>query len=146
MNDNCGLKDVSTDLLLTSFLKASQRFEARVEAALGQAGLSLAKLGVLAHLVQAGEPLPLGRLAEKISCVKSNMTQLMDRLEADGLVTRVSDSTDRRCVRAAITAEGRNRYRSGARVLEEVEQSLLSSISSAERDQLLTVLSRITND
>lgn len=145
MND-CGLKDISSDLLLTSFLKASQRFETRVETALSQMGLSLAKLGVLAHLVQAGEPLPLGRLAEKISCVKSNMTQLMDRMEAEGLVTRVNDATDRRCVRAAITAEGNTRYLDGARILQDVEQDLVVSITPAERDLLLNVLTRITSN
>ena len=30
------------------------------------------------------EPLPLSQLAERCSCVRSNITQLVDRLEADG--------------------------------------------------------------
>ena len=39
-----------------------------------QAGMSLATLSVLRHLVMAGEPLPLSHLAERSSCVRSNMT------------------------------------------------------------------------
>ena len=47
------------------------------------------KLAALHHLTQAGESLPLGQLAERLSCVKSNVTQLVDRLEADGLDSKV---------------------------------------------------------
>ena len=36
------------------------------------------------------------------------MTQLVDRLEADGLVRRVADPTDRRSVKAEITDEGQS--------------------------------------
>ncbi|MEA2693445.1 MAG: hypothetical protein QOJ16_2832, partial [Acidobacteriota bacterium] len=67
------------------------QLEARLETALGQVGLSLAKFGVIAKLVAAGEPVALGCLAERCSCVRSNMTQLVDRLEAERLVERVSD-------------------------------------------------------
>lgn len=143
MNESCGLSDIGSDLILVAFLRTSQRFEVKVEAALADSGLSLAKLGVLNHLVKSGEPLPLGRLAERISCVKSNMTQLIDRMEADGLVSRVNDPEDRRSVRAAITEEGLRRYGAGARILEKAEQELLKSIRPAEREQLVRLLGQL---
>ena len=76
----------STDeeLCMFALLKAAAAIEARLEDALGSAGLSLPKLGVLSQLAEAGEPLPLSELAGRLSCVRSNMTQLMDRLEAEG--------------------------------------------------------------
>lgn len=88
-------------------------------------GLSLAKFGVLAALVEAGEPLPLGQLAERIACVKSNVTQLVDRLEEDGLVRREPDPADRRVTRAAITEDGLARYRTAqaARLAEAARLS-----------------------
>jgi DNA-binding MarR family transcriptional regulator len=125
------------------FLRASQRIEARAEVALTEAGLSLAKLGVLNHLVEAGEPLTLGELAGRISCVKSNMTQLIDRLEADGLVARVDHPADRRSVHAVITDEGRRRYAAGAKVLAEREKEFLKGLKSAELKQLSELLERI---
>ena len=67
-------------------LHASSVLESRVEARLSNVGLSLAKLAALHRLTEAGESLPLGQLAERLSCVKSNVTQLVDRLEADGTV------------------------------------------------------------
>jgi DNA-binding MarR family transcriptional regulator len=69
----------------------------------------MAKFSVLSELVAAGEPLALGELAERLSCVRSNMTQLVDRLEADGYVRRVSCPTDRRSVKAEISDVGRER-------------------------------------
>ncbi len=146
LSQECRLKDLSSDLLLINVLRACQKIETRVEAELAHVGISLAKLGVLAHLVDSGEPLPLGRLAEKISCVKSNITQLIDRMEADGLVTRVSDSIDRRCIRAAITDEGQTRFEIGNSILHEAEQRLLGLITNEEHQRLLNVLSRIVNE
>jgi DNA-binding MarR family transcriptional regulator len=96
----------------------------RLEAALEPVGLSLAKFGVLARLVQAGEPLPLSTLAERSACVRSNITQLVDRLEIDKLVVRVSDPHDRRLVRAALTSEGRARHDAAAQALAEAERGL----------------------
>ena len=99
--------------LLSAVIHTASAVQDRLEAALEPTGLSLAKLGALRHLAEANEPLPLGQLAERIACVKSNVTQLVDRLEADQLVRRVPDPTDRRSVRAEITDEGRNRYEAG---------------------------------
>src|SRR5438128_1076042 len=62
--------------------------EAHAELKLSAIGLSLPKLAALTALRDAGESMPLTQLAEQLSCVKSNITQLVDRLEADGLVTR----------------------------------------------------------
>ena len=68
--------------LLSSVLHVAAEVQSRLEASLAPTGLSLAKLGALRHLAESNEPLPLGHLAERIACVKSNVTQLVDRLEA----------------------------------------------------------------
>ncbi len=146
MNEICDLGNQGRSRLCGLLMSASQRVEARLEAALADTGLSLAKLGVLDHLVRAGTPLPLGRLAERRSCVKSNMTQLVDRLEADGLVKRVNDPEDRRSVLASITPEGRRRYEMGGRAIAAQEQELLRSFDRSERKQLTDFLQRLGRD
>jgi len=58
---------------------------------------------------EAGEPISMIECAAKRwTCVRSNITQLVDRLEADGLAKRVEDPNDRRAVRAAVTPLGWN--------------------------------------
>lgn len=64
-------------------------------------------MGALQQLKIANEPLPLGQFADHLSCAKSNATQLIDRLEAEGLVRRIPDPHDRRSVLAQITDEGK---------------------------------------
>ncbi len=125
-----------------ALLHAAQRVEAQFEAALAEQGLSLPKLAILSHLVEAGEPIPLGRLAERRACVKSNITQLVDRLESEGLVERVSDSADRRCVRAAITKAGRERFERGSSVIAALELEVFGSLSEADRARLARVLTK----
>lgn len=123
-------------------LEAAREVEARLESALGGVGLSLAKFGVLARLVEAGEPLPLGCLAERCSCVRSNMTQLMDRLEADRLVERVQEPKDRRSVLAALTEAGRERYSEAAGILEAADRELFAPLGEVERAALKLLLQR----
>ncbi|HXB53229.1 MAG TPA: MarR family transcriptional regulator [Vicinamibacteria bacterium] len=114
--------------------------EERLEAALEPLGLSVAKFGVLAKLVAAGEPLPLGTLAERMACVRSNMTQLIDRLEADQLVRRVADPGDRRSVRAELTKEGREHYAAALKIVEQAECELFSGLPKNQQDVLLKLL------
>jgi DNA-binding MarR family transcriptional regulator len=122
--------------LAMGLIGAAHAVEARLEARLEPLGLSLAKLGVLTRLAEAGEPLPLGTLADRLACVRSNVTQLVDRLEAEKLVARVHDPRDRRCVRAQLTDEGRTRHSAGARALRAAEHEVFARVPARRRAQL----------
>lgn len=126
-------RDCALTLLL---LDAARAVEARAEGALAEVGLSLAKLGALRHLLLAAEPLTLSQLAERHCCGKSNVTQLVDRLEADGFVARVSDPDDRRTVRATVTPSGRAAYARASELLAEHERSIDASLGSGPRAEL----------
>ena len=130
--------------LLRALSRAAHLFSARFEAALDTIGLSIAKFGVLKELQAVNEPLPLGHLADRLACVRSNITQLVDRLEADGLVRRVPDEQDRRSTRAVITEEGRKRYEIGLKVQLHLEEELLRGISLEEQEQLSGILEKLS--
>ena len=118
---------------LFSVLNAAHALEDKLEAALGRVGLSMAKFSVLAELVNAGKPLTLGDLAARVSCVRSNMTQLIDRLEADGFVRRVQCPTDRRSVHAQITEIGRARQADAAAELEKLDAEFAALVREEDR-------------
>jgi DNA-binding MarR family transcriptional regulator len=128
---------------LFAVLHASGVLESRVEAKLSDVGLSLAKLAALHHLTRAGESLPLGQLAERLSCVKSNVTQLIDRLEADGLVSRAADPNDRRSRLAVLTASGRKAYAKGSEIQAQAEKELFSALSTEESRKLHELLAKL---
>jgi DNA-binding MarR family transcriptional regulator len=129
--------------LAFQMLGAAHEVEARLESALDQVGLSVAKFGVLTKLVEAGEPVALGCLAERSSCVRSNMTQLVDRLEADRLVERLNDPSDRRSVLAALTPAGRERHAEGVHIVEETGRAVFASLNDEERATLKHVLAQL---
>lgn len=126
-----------------SLLEAARAQEERLEGALGEVGLSSPRLSVLTALVKSTSPLPLSELAARLSCVRSNITQLVDRLEADGLVRRVHDSTDRRSIRAEITSSGRERQAAGAERLERVQAEFAERLSGVDGSALEKVLSAL---
>ncbi len=123
-----------------SLMQAAHAVEAQLEAALAQVELSGARLAALTHLVEAGEPVPLGELAEQCACVRSNITQLVDRLEADQLVQRVDDPADRRSLRAQITPLGRERQAAGARKVAEVRRKLARALGAIDAAALRRAL------
>ena len=128
---------------LFAVLHASGVLEGRVETRLSEVGLSLAKLAALHHLSQAGESLPLGQLAERLACVKSNVTQLVDRLEADGLVSRATDANDRRSRIAMLTDAGRMAYARGSEIQRQAEAELFSALTPGESAQLHELLAKL---
>lgn len=136
MSDRCRTNAAPGCALTLLLLDAARAVEARAEHALEEVGLSLAKLGALRHLVLATEPLTLSQLAERHCCGKSNMTQLIDRLEADGFVARTVDPSDRRSVIASLTPQGRAAYERASELLAEHEQALDARLGSGPRAEL----------
>lgn len=128
---------------LVDLLHAAEAAQAHVETRLAGLGLSLPKLGALHCLAAAGDSLPLGQLAERLSCVKSNVTQLIDRLEADGFVTREADPNDRRSRLAVMTAAGRKAYEQGMRVQQQSEKEIFSALSDEEGRQLAALITKV---
>ena len=128
--------------LLHTIGVTAHRIEAFREAALREHGLSTAKFGVLRHLVDASAPVTLSQLADKLTCGRSNITQLVDRLEQDGLVQRVADPEDRRCLRATITEKGLERYAEGIQAELRTEEQLLQGLSPDQQRLLASLLEK----
>jgi DNA-binding MarR family transcriptional regulator len=132
--------------LLMLLVRVSAALEARLEQSVEPCGLSLAKVGALHHLANAPGPLPLGQLADRLCCVRSNVTQLVDRLEADGLVRRVPDPQDRRSVLAVITEAGRERFDAARAAKEQAQAGMLGTLDAAERETLRRLLQRLADE
>jgi DNA-binding MarR family transcriptional regulator len=126
-----------------ALVHAAQAIEDRWQEGLAGVGLSTAKQGALTVLVEAGEPLSLSELAARLTCVRSNITQLVDRLDAEGLVRRVENPADRRSKKAAITPLGVERQSAGARALERVQRELGSALSGVDLPGLERLLNKL---
>jgi DNA-binding MarR family transcriptional regulator len=96
-------------------------------------------------LLQLASPLPMNELALKLGCDNSNVTGLIDRLEARGLVTREASFRDRRVKHVVLTDSGRILRE---RMLVRLEQPTpgFDGLSIDEKRQLANLLRRILDD
>jgi len=90
----------------------------RITAVLKPFNLSHSQYNVLRILRGAGpEGLACREIGERMITRDPDITRLLDRLEARGLLTRTRDQKDRRVITARITLEGR-------RLLEALDQPI----------------------
>jgi DNA-binding MarR family transcriptional regulator len=81
--------------------------KARMGTTVREFGLAPMQVGALLQLDPDGPPVPMSRLAEILHCDNSNVTGIVDRLEAAGLVERRPFEGDRRVKAVALTARGK---------------------------------------
>jgi len=110
----------------------------------GEFELSPTQCHVL-HLLEPGRPVPMGQLAQTLACHASNVTGLVDRLEARGLVQRRLAAEDRRVKELELTTEG-SRLR--AQMLRRMTTGArpLSRLSVQQQHTLVKILEVLVDD
>ncbi|MFF3176914.1 MarR family winged helix-turn-helix transcriptional regulator [Streptomyces sp. NPDC057900] len=88
------------------------------------------------------EPMPMRRIAQKLKCEPSNVTGIVDRLEARGLVERRPDPADRRVKLAAPTEKGTRTARQLRESLDFAREPL-AGLSDTDRAVLRDLLRRM---
>jgi len=109
------------------FLAAHSAITRELEAQMmGAHELTLSDYDVLVQLARAPrQRLRNIELANAVVLTRSGVTRLVDGLERDGLVTRVSCPSDKRGTLVALTDEGMRRLREAARThLEGVREAM----------------------
>jgi DNA-binding MarR family transcriptional regulator len=93
---------------VTSIMRAQQVLMARLNDLLRPLGLTFPRYEALMLLsfTRTGA-LPLGKIGERLQVHRTSVTNIVDKLEADGLVRRVPHENDRRATLAEITDAGR---------------------------------------
>ncbi|MEU6483986.1 MarR family transcriptional regulator [Streptomyces sp. NPDC046887] len=113
------------------------RYHEEYEQAAARHALTGAQARLLGLL--ALEPTPMRRLARALRCEPSNVTGIVDRLEARGLVERRPDPADRRVKIAAATPEGRETAAQLRDALDFAREPL-GRLTSTERTLLRDLL------
>jgi MarR family transcriptional regulator, organic hydroperoxide resistance regulator len=133
--DTTSMAGQAWDLLRTLFGRQRRRFLI----AASELNLHPAQAGAL---LQLASPLPMNELAAALACDNSNVTGLVDRLEARGLVARQPSADDRRVKHVVLTSAGR---RLRDRLLDRVGRIPpgLADLSLAEQRQLRDLLRRV---
>jgi DNA-binding MarR family transcriptional regulator len=125
---------------VTSIMRAQQVLMARLNELLRPLGLTFPRYEALMLLsfTRAGA-LPLGKIGERLQVHRTSVTNIVDKLEADGLVRRVPHAEDRRTTLAEITDEGRRVALAATEAMHAAEFGL-GALTEDDQEQLTTLL------
>lgn len=105
--------------------------------------LSPPQLWFLKRLYDAGAPQPISFFADGVYSNRSNASQMIDRLEAEGLVYRISNPRDRRSVLVELTDAGVERMHHAEASHMQLARELLAPLSEEERAAALSAFERV---
>jgi DNA-binding MarR family transcriptional regulator len=137
------------DPQVEKIVSALSRLNRRMNVAYGRQtaalGISNAEWEVLKVLVLSGAPYRMGPsdLAKRLGLTPAAMTHRIDRMVAEGLVTRERDESNRVRVIVELTPEGREKWLEAMRLATVFEEDLLQDLSAEDRTALGDVLTRL---
>jgi MarR family 2-MHQ and catechol resistance regulon transcriptional repressor len=148
--DEVSRKDWSEDeeqalRLWISLARCYATFSRAVACKVAEYDLTAPQFGVLEALFHLG-PLSLGELAEKLLVTGGNVTYVMDRLEAQGLVARERSGDDRRVVRAHLTSKGRDTIEGVFPGHVGFVKGLVDGLEAQEQIELRALLKKLGTD
>jgi DNA-binding MarR family transcriptional regulator len=128
-------EETTADLLMAAARALRRHFAAALESYDVTPGQSRALHVIAEH----GTSRP-SEVAERLRIAPRSATEVIDALQARGLVTREPDPTDRRATRVVPTAEGERLSAVLARARRAESERLLAELPAADRAELDRIL------
>lgn len=119
---------------------------ARMERELARVGHDLTFSQYITLKTLAAGRAGVTELARAVQLHPGAMTRLLDRLEAQGWVTRVTDPQDRRALHVDFTADGRRRWESVSDCGRRVHARAMHGLDDAEQARLMDLLGRVRDN
>ncbi|MDT0424120.1 MULTISPECIES: MarR family winged helix-turn-helix transcriptional regulator [unclassified Streptomyces] len=117
----------------------------RLRAAHQEHDLTPRQFELLGLLKDRGD-LPQGEVGHLMGVAPSVLVTQLNPLEAEGLVERRRDASDRRRHVVALTETGHTRLVAASRAQYEAEDALFASLGTEERAELQRLLARVRDD
>lgn len=128
---------------VTSVMRVQQILQSAVDGALRPHGLTFARYEALVLLSFARrESLPMRVMGERLQLHPTSVTNIVDRLENDGLVRRAPHPTDRRTTLVSITDDGRERLTAATHAVTGIDFGL-DGLTERQTVQLTELLAKV---
>lgn len=114
-------------------------FQRWADSQTGEEGLTPQRTRILASLQERG-PQIMSSLKEELGVTATNITALVDALEAEGLVQRKPHPKDRRATVIEMTPKANCELMQGCSAYRERVGDLFSVLSEADRKELLRIM------
>lgn len=120
--------------------RTNKLLELDLESRLKPNGLSVDHFRVLRCLDRTG-PIPMRELAKNVLVEPANLTKIVDRMTAQGLVIRLPDEKDRRRVLVTLAPAGKEKSDQLKDIEREHETYVLDMLGLEEAEPIRTLLS-----
>ena len=128
---------------VTNVMRVQQILQATVDERLKPHGLTFARYEalVLLSFSQRGS-LPMRLMGERLQLHPTSITNIVDRLESDGLARRLPHPTDRRTTLVELTEAGRARLLDATTAVTAADFGLVG-LDDKELEELSTLLTKV---
>ncbi len=123
----------------------ARKFRRNFSSQLAPLGITFAQAQVLRIVARAARPLRMVDLAAKLDIVPRSTTTMIDALQANGLVQRLSDDADRRSVPICITDTGRALLDQLDEARRAVAEGIFGGLSQADCQELFRLLNIVNS-
>lgn len=139
--DRIGPSD--TMAAVTGVMRVQQIIQSAVDTALKPHGLTFARYEALILLTFAkNSSLPMRVMGERLQLHPTSVTNIVDRLERDGLVKRMGHPTDRRTTLVEITEDGRERAHEATQAVTAIDFGI-DGLTGRQVEQLIELLTKV---
>lgn len=107
---------------------------------------TLPRFDVMAALFNADAPMKMSDLSKRLLVSNGNASTVVNRLEKDGLVQRISEKEDRRVVKVALTPLGREQFEAQAKGHEAMVSDIFDNLHHEDLDLIRDLLHRAEAD
>ncbi|KJY38461.1 MULTISPECIES: MarR family transcriptional regulator [unclassified Streptomyces] len=137
--------DPQVETIVQTLSRVARRMTVAYDRQLTVLGITSAEWEVLKALVVSGSPYRLGpgELAKRLGLTPAAMTHRVDRMVAEGLVTRDRDEANRVRVIIELTDLGRDKWLESMRMAAVFEEELLQDVVGEDRAVLAGMLARM---
>lgn len=130
--------------LWLQMLRATRSVEVEVRDRLrSRLGTTMPRFDVMAALYRWPKGLTMTELSRELMVSNGNVTGIINRLVADGMIIRVPNAQDRRATHVVLTTRGREKFAKMAEVHEGWIDELLGSVNERNTAALITLLASI---
>jgi DNA-binding MarR family transcriptional regulator len=126
-------------------LRASRAIEAELRARLREEfATTLPKFDVMAALARRGAGMTMTELSRFLMVSNGNVTGIIDRLAAEGMVVRLAHQGDRRATFVRLTPKGAQQFAAMAKAHEAWIVELLAGVGREDTDTLVGLLGALS--
>lgn len=145
--DTPPVSDTQRVRLWLRMLRATRRVESDLRERLRDAhDTTLPRFDVLAALHREPDGMRMTELSKRLMVSNGNVTGLVDRLAADGLVARAAIEGDRRATRVHLTDAGRATFEAQAPTHREWIDEIFEDLSTDEVAVMIAALEKLLHD